>query len=261
MRARALRRSGNMSTCILIFCICFIHVCVHSLIKLRRRPQESIFTTSRRRTDDAVFNQASTESNTKDAVTKAHVHRIRREMAARIRIVNSLTSRSNHERADQGELMGGEAILSESHHEPDVEIPRIQTRHPDEGALLAACNDTMAAIQVHIKHAQEALDSADVFTLWAAYQELCLSQALWQRARARSRRAALQHLGMRVGSRGHSVSLHVLAYFHMPHAHHQDLHELLLTFLFRCNSWFCSHLSMRTTFCNTNAHIAFHLAS
>jgi hypothetical protein len=159
-----------------------------------RSTEESIFETSRRRTGDALFSNFSTQSDGTDAAKSAHVSRIRREMAARMRAVKSLSlaTRSTGERGPDAAIHRDDDCVEEEH----VEIPFILTRHPEEEALLVACNSRLAVLRSDIQKAEEALDRADVFALWSTFQEFCVSRAI--RRRSSSRRAALVHMGMRV---------------------------------------------------------------
>jgi hypothetical protein len=111
-----------------------------------------------------------------------------------MRLLASLTS---HDRLESG---GGDAPTGEdatrANGEPveeHVEIPFIQTRHPEEHALLASCGSRLADIRVDIECVQKAHDIAGIFRLWDAFQEVCASRDL-------RRNVLLQQLGMKVHS-------------------------------------------------------------
>lgn len=162
-----------------------------------RPTEESIFETSRRRTGDAIFSNFSAQSDGTDAAKSAHVGRIRREMAARMRAVKSLSlatrSSGEHGPGPDCAIHRDDDCVEEDEH---VELPVILTRHPDEEALLVACNSRLAVLRSEIQKAEDALDKAGVFELWSTFQEFCVNRAI--RRRSRSRRAALEHIGMRV---------------------------------------------------------------
>ncbi len=197
-----------------------------------RPSDESIFETSRRRTGDAIFTNFSAQSDGTDAAKSAHVSRIRREMAARMRAVKSLSlaTRSTGERGPDDTIQRDDDCVEEER----VEIPFILTRHPEEEALLAACNSRLAVLRSDIQKAEEALDRAGVYGLWSTFQEFCVSRAI--RRLSSSRRVALEHIGMRV-----CCTIFVFFSFALASSSHglfQDLRELLLTFTFRCCFYF-----------------------
>jgi hypothetical protein len=167
---------------------------------LSRRPEESTFEASRRRTDVSIFNSFKTEVLSNDHLAKnERASRIRRERAAKLRAVKSLTrcvgvddikQDQATEEADNG--------LGERESER-IDIPDFEIRDPAEEALLLACSCRLEAIKASIEAAEKARETVGIPELLAAFQQLCLNRA--EKRHARSQSLTLKDLGMQVCQR------------------------------------------------------------
>jgi hypothetical protein len=172
------------------------HLLSYYVSHSRRHSQESTCESSRRRTDDFIFANFSPPGNENHATNNARISRIRRDMAARMRAVNSLTHRSRHDSDAAKDAKIEHEIPQNGDESQRIEIPFIETRHPEEEAQLLASRSRMAALQTDIQAANKAREDACIFDLWTAFQELHLNLAV--RRHKGSRRRTLLQLGMMV---------------------------------------------------------------
>lgn len=173
------------------------HLLSYFVFHSRRHSQESTCESSRRRTDDFIFTNFSPPGNENLATNNARISRIRRDMAARMRAMNSLTHRSRHDSDAAKDEKIEHEIPQRMKDEPQrIEIPFIETRHLEEEAQLLASRSRMAALQTDVQAANKSREDACIFDLWTAFQELHLNLAV--RRRKGSRRRTLLQLGMMV---------------------------------------------------------------
>ena len=171
----------------------------------RSRAEESLCETSRRRSDAAIFSNFTAGAPADDPAKNAHISRIRRERAAKMRVFTSLNGflsieAKMQEQAAQGPgvqcAVGPSDALCESE---SVEIPDVETRDPAEEALLLGCSNRLAEIKVGIDASDLARETAGIPALLSAFQQLCLNRAEPRHSRLRS--SILQELGLQVRAR------------------------------------------------------------
>jgi hypothetical protein len=170
-----------------------------------RRADESLCETSRRRSDAAIFNKFTTAAPADDPAKNAHISRIRRERAAKMRVFTSLNGFFSIEAKMQEQTAQGPVVpcavgttdaLCDTE---SVEIPDVETRDPADEALLLGCSSRLAAIKADVDASDLTRETAGIPALLSAFQQLCLTRAVPRHSRLRS--SILQELGLQVRAR------------------------------------------------------------